>query len=223
MVSFTLQEFLDLIAGYTTQFWPVGLVAYVLGVLVAIMAIRHAHNASKVVCGVLALVWLWVGVVFNGFYFTRLSSSAMVFAVLFVIEGILLAVIGVLRGDLSFNVKADVYGVIGGLVILYALVGYPAIGYLLGRGYPEALLLGLAPCPTTAFTLGILLWSDRPLPKLVLVVPILYAIGAGLIAAPRGIVEDFGLLALGIAVPIAILYRERMEARKLGLGTQSNA
>jgi len=214
MVTFTLQEFLEMIANYNIAYWPMPLVTYSLGVIVAISAMAKTGYASRVASGVLVFYWLWVGIVFNGLVFSELSNTSMVFAVLFVIEGILLAVAGVLKTDLWYHAKADRYGLVGSIAILYGMVGYPVIEHLLGRGYPRSLLLGLVPCPTIAFTLGLLLWSARPLPKAVLVIPVFYALGGGMLAASQGILEDVGLVLVALATAGMILLSDRGARRE---------
>lgn len=223
MVTFTLQEFLDMIAGYNMAVWPLPLVTYALGIAALLFARSNRAYASKVVAAVLAFFWLWVGIVFNGIVFSELSNTAVVFAVVFVVQGLLLAATGIYRRDLSFSVRADRFGLAGGLAILYSMVGYPAIGFLLGRGYPQALLLGLVPCPTIAFTLGMLLWSDRPLPKVVLVIPVLYALSGGALAVSQGIVEDVGMIVMALIAASMILYRDRARGGALRLGGQGSA
>lgn len=213
MSPFTLEEFLDMIASYNFTYWPMPLLVYALGGVAVILPVARAAYASSAVSAVLAFFWLWVGIVFNGLVFSELSPTATIFAILFVIQGILLTVMGVFRRELSFSVQADAYGLVGALTILYGMAGYPAIEYLLGRGYPQSLLLGLVPCPTIVFTLGMLLWSDTPLPKSVLVIPVLYAIAGGAIAASQGIVEDIGLIAAALTVTTMILHRDRSERR----------
>ena len=88
------------------------------------------------------------------------------------------------------------------------MVGYPAIEYILGRGYPRLLLTGLAPCPTAIFTLGMLLWSAGTLPKSVLVIPCLYAL-SGIVPISFGIVEDIGLVIAGLVTAFMILRSDR--------------
>jgi hypothetical protein len=223
VITFTLQEFLDMIAHYNTTFWPMAIVTYALGLVAVISAFSNRSYASRLIAGVLAFFWLWVGIVFNGLVFSELSNSSIAFAVLFVIQGLLLALAGIYRRDLSFSVKADVYGLVGSLAILYGMVGYPALELLLGRGYPQALLLGLVPCPTISFTLGMLLWSDRPLPKGLLVIPVLYALSGGALAVSQGIVEDMGMIALALIAASMILYRERATEPTLRLGGEGGA
>lgn len=40
------------------------------------------------------------------------------------------------------------YGMTGSLLMLYAMMIYPALGYFLGHVYPKAPTFGV-PCPTT--------------------------------------------------------------------------
>jgi hypothetical protein len=48
------------------------------------------------------------------------------------------------------------------------MVVYPLLGIRFGHSYPRAPLFGVAPCPTTIFTFGLLLWATRSVPGLFL-------------------------------------------------------
>jgi len=222
MDPFTMQEFLTLIADNNTRFWPVALIAYALGIAAVVLLLRRAKVASAFAAAVLALFWLWAGVMFNALVFSRLWPGAVGIAVLFVIQAGLLAVTGVWKSQLRFSVTTDVAGVVGGLAILYATVGYPAVAALMGRGYPQSLLLGLTPCPTVVFTLGWLLWSCRPLPKALLVIPVLIALAMGGMAASLGIVEDFGLVITAVVAAGLLLARDRKVGHSLKVGAQGS-
>jgi hypothetical protein len=58
------------------------------------------------------------------------------------------------------------------------------------------------------FTSGLLLWTDRRVPKYVLVIPLLWSLGA-VLPISLGVVEDLGLLLSGLAATAMILYRDR--------------
>ncbi|NPV06847.1 MAG: hypothetical protein HPY83_02650 [Anaerolineae bacterium] len=66
------------------------------------------------------------------------------------------------------------------------------------RGYLRPLPFGLVPCPLTAFTQGLLLWSEKGLPRYILVMPVLYSL-SGVIPVSLGIVEDVGLVLVGLS------------------------
>ena len=71
-----------------------------------------------------------------------------------------------------------------------------------------------APCPTTIFTLGLLLWAEPPVPRGAVVVPALWA-GIGTVGAVvLGVPEDFGLtIAAVIAILVALFAPQRAEQR----------
>jgi hypothetical protein len=203
--TFTLAQFLEMISRYNMTFWPLQLVAYGLGAVVVFLAVRISRYSGRIISAILAFFWLWVGLVFNLVYFSSLYPLAIVFVILFVIEAGILIFSGVFEQTLSFKPKNDIYGLVGALFVLYSMFGYPAIEYLLGRGYPSLLPFGLVPCPMTTFTLGIFLWSDERPKWYILAVPILYAL-SGVIPIWKGIVEDIGLVAAGLVTILLITY-----------------
>lgn len=213
MFPFTLQEFLDLIGSYNTAYWPLPLITYGLSIIAVILAWLKSGSASKAVTVILSLFWLWIGIVFYGFWLSKLSTLALIFTVPLVIQAVLFAWKGVFRSDFTFKPRADIYGLVGGLAILYSLAGYPLIETLLGRGYPQTLLIGMTPCPTAVFTLGMLLWSAHPTPWLVAAFPVFYAIVNGIIVPTVGIVEDLGMLAVGLITFGLLLFRNKKEGK----------
>jgi hypothetical protein len=76
-------------------------------------------------------------------------------------------------------------------------VAYPLLGYAAGHRYPATPTFGL-PCPTTIFTLGLLLWADRPMPRWLLAVPIAWSALGASAALQLGVPEDLGLVAAGV-------------------------
>jgi hypothetical protein len=204
----TFDGLLQVFVSYNTDIWPMQIVAYGLGVVALIFGVSSTRYSSRMVAGVLTFFWLWTGLVFSTLYFPRAMPVALVFAPMFVAEGVIIALSGVFRRGLSFGFKPGLYGALGWLFVLYAMVGYPAIEYLLGRGYPRLLAFGLADCPTTVFTSGLLLWTDRRVPKYVLVIPLIWSLSA-VLPVYLGIVEDVGLFVSGVAATAMILYRDR--------------
>jgi hypothetical protein len=106
------------------------------------------------------------------------------------------------RGRLRFSPVADWRGATGGILIAYALLAYPLLGWLAGHRYPRAPTFGV-PCPTAIFTLGILLLAAPPVPRVAYIVPVLWAAVGSVAAFALGVPEDLGLLAAGIAALVA--------------------
>jgi len=130
----------------------------------------------------------------------------------FVVESMLLVFYGFYMSELIFRVRADLIGAVGWASILYGLLGYPLIASLLGRGYPQSLVVGLAPCPTVVFTLGLLFWSERRLTKAILAIPLFYALVGGAMVSSKGVVEDLGMIIIAMAMIGVVIYRDRIQA-----------
>ena len=65
------------------------------------------------------------------------------------------------------------------------------LGYFLGHRYPAAPSFGL-PCPTTIFTLGLLLWKRDKMPAWLFLIPLLWSAIGFSAALVLGMKEDVG-------------------------------
>jgi hypothetical protein len=214
-VPFTFEEFLEMLERFNTDWWPVHLIMYALAAAAIYLAIKKTRHSGQVVTGILVFFWIWVGTVFNLLYFSRLYPMAYLFVVLFIVEGIILTVAGLFWHRLTFRVRADLLGFVGGILIIYALIGYPLITNFTGRGYPHLMLTGMMPCPTAIFTLGLLLWTEKPMPKIVPVIPVIYAL-TGFVPVKLGVVEDIGLVVAGIVTGLLLVYGDRNSLQRKG-------
>ncbi len=196
-VPFTVEQFLEVFRRYNETLWPAQWLLYALGIAAVVLVFRSTPLASRVVSGILATLWLWMGVVYHLTFFRAINPAAMIFGIAFIAEGALFAWLGVGRGRLSFRPRRKLAAAAGGLFVLYALVVYPLLGYALGHRYPAAPTFGL-PCPTAIFTFGLLLWADSPVPRSVFLVPVLWGVVGTSAAVQLGMREDFGLLVAAI-------------------------
>ncbi len=94
------------------------------------------------------------------------------------------------------------------MFIAYALLLYPALGYLLGHGYPAAPSFGV-PCPTSIFTLGLLVWAGPSIPRRLFAIPLAWSAVATSAAVTLGMIEDFGLLAAAVVTVGWLVFRRR--------------
>jgi hypothetical protein len=199
-------ELLDLFTRYNNDLWPVHVLAYALAVAaVALVFVGSRVWADRLISGALAVLWVWLGVVFQGLYATDIDQTlGLVYAALFVLEAYLLFRHGVLSRRLAFRPRNGLVGVFAWLALGYAVVVYPVIGAVLGHGWPESPLLGMAPCPTTIATFGLLLLAMPAVPKSLFVVPFLWAVLAPPAAMGGGVYEDAGLLLAGVVTFAAL-------------------
>ncbi len=211
-LPFTVDEFFQLFEDYNLAIWPVPVVAYVFGVAAVLYAARGTQYSDSIVCTVLGLFWLWMGVVYHIGFFAAINKVAYAFGALYVIQGALFLVIGAFRGRLSFGFQPNAFCAAGALFILYAMVVYPLLNILLGHAYPRSPGFGVAPCPTTIFTFGLLLWTNSQVPKHILVVPALWSLIGFSAVVKLGVLEDTGVLLAGVVGTAMLLYRDRSRA-----------
>ena len=196
-LPFTLEQFLEIFKRYNQSVYPMQIIFYMLAALVIFLSVRMITNASKIINSILAFQWFWMGTVYHLLYFSQINKAAYLFGTLFIIQGLLFLYQGVFNNKLSYKFTPGLLGVSGAVLVIFALVLYPVIGYTFGHIYPSSPTFGL-PCPTTIFTLGIFLWSDKRLPVIMLVIPFLWSLIGFFAALKLGIFEDTGLLIAGL-------------------------
>lgn len=203
-MPFTRDEFLALFAAYNRAVWPTQLVLLAIAVTCVVAIVRGRPGATRGALAGLAVLWLWMAVAYHWVYFTRINPMAWVFGAMFAAQAVALAV-AALRGP-TRHVAPRLDRVLGLGLVGYALVIYPAIGQLSDHPWPSAPSFGL-PCPTTIFTLGVLLAATpRPRRRLA-ILPALWA-GVGSFAPfAFGVWEDLGLTIAAVVVVVRLLVR----------------
>lgn len=207
-LPFTIEQFLSVFEKYNLSVWPMQIVLVLIAILAIILSIRKINQSDKIISIALGFFWLWIGIAYHFAYFASINKAAYFFGVLFIMQGLLFLFVGVMKSKLSFKFQFNFYGILGSLFILYALVIYPVLGYFFGHVYPKNPTFGL-PCPTTIFTFGLLLWTDRHVPKYVLAIPLIWSIIGFGAALSLGVKEDYGLLIAGVLGSILIIIRDR--------------
>ncbi len=199
MLAFTPEVFLSLFEQYNTAIWPLQIVAYALGVLAVFLTLRPGRVAGRLVAAVLAEFWLWIGVVYHFVFFATINFAAPVFGVVFIVQGLLLAWTGVVRGRLDFRFRGDPAGWIGLGFALFAMAIYPLLGLLAGHVWPRAPMFGVTPVPTTIFTIGLLLLTAHRVPLSLMAIPVLWSLVGGTASWLLNIPEDIALPIAGVA------------------------
>jgi hypothetical protein len=157
----------------------------------------------------LTLLWLWLGVVFQGIYVRDVSPVlGVVGAVVFIGQSVLIARAGILRSEIAFRPAVNISTLVGTAAIVYALAIYPLLGVAFGHPYPAAPLFGAAPCPTTIVTFGLFLLARPPFPRHLLALPMVWAILGPLGAVQQGVAEDIALFAVGILTVALVIVRD---------------
>jgi hypothetical protein len=206
-LPFTIEQFLSVFEEYNLSVWPMQIALVLIAILAIILSIRKINRSDKIISIALAFFWLWIGIVYHFAYFTSINKAAYFFGALYIIQGLLFLFVGGMKSKLSFKFQPNSYGIVGSLFILYALIIYPGLGYFFGHVYPKNPTFGL-PCPTTIFTFGLLLWTDKNVPKYILAIPLIWSIIGFVAALSLGVKEDYGLLIAGVLGSILIIIRD---------------
>lgn len=205
---FGIQEFMGVFASYNLAVWPMQIGLYLLAGLAILLALRDTRRSDRVIGAILAFLWAWMGLIYHIAFFSVINPAAYFFGGLFLLQALLFLGYGLLAGRLTFQLKGNVPGVMGGILVAYALVVYPVLVTASGHPYPATPTFGL-PCPTTIFTFGLLLWARSRVSRWLLLVPALWSVIGTSAAVSLGITQDYGLLGAGIVGTLMILWRNR--------------
>lgn len=205
-MPFTVEQFLKVFAAYNQAVYPTQIFLVLAAFAAIFFSVKPNKISSKSVATILSFLWIWSGIVYHLLFFSRINRFAYLFGAVFILQAAVIFYSGVVKGALSFRFPFDKNGLAGTMILYYAVVFYPVLGYFFGHSYPEAPTFGV-PCPTTIFTFGLLLWTNKKVPFYVLIVPLLWAAIGSSAAILFGIYEDLGLLAAGIACATLFLWR----------------
>lgn len=212
-MPFTIDEYLAVLEVYNRSIWPLQIIAYGLGALVVLLALRRTAAGDRLIGAVLSVFWLWSGVFYHMLNCRSINHASFWFGLLFVVQGLLLLITLAARGGPGFQFRFNGYGMTGALFVLYALLMYPLLGPLFGHVYPRSPEFGVSPDTVTIFTFGVLLWTVESVPRYLFIIPFVWAMIGSIIALAVGLPEDIGLFVAGIAGSLLILHRERRELK----------
>lgn len=213
MLPFDAHQFFEVFARYNSAVWPAPIGLELAALVAVVLALHPGAGSDRGIGFILGGLWLWMGGVYHLGFFRAVNPAATLFGVLFVLEGVLLLAIIAGRGRLHFGWTRTTPGIVGAVLVVYALVVYPILAHALGHRYPAAPTFGL-PCPTTILTLGLLLWAEPPGHWGLLVIPLAWSVLGASAAVQLGMWEDLGLVAAG-ALSFALLLLPRPAETRL--------
>jgi hypothetical protein len=214
-LPFTIEQFLAVFAAYNTSVWPMQIILNLLGILAIGLCFRSTVP-SQVIAAILAVLWAWTGVAYHWMFFAAVNPAAKIFALLFIAQAGIFLVLGMLKRSLVFGFEKSWKSYIGAVLLLYGMLVYPVLGHILGHTYPSCPTFG-APCPTTIFTFGLLMWTKGRVKWYILILPLIWSlIGFGA-ALKLGIYEDVGLLVSGLVGTIVLLATRDLQSDKTAL------
>jgi len=209
------EDFYSTLQTYNETVLSVTIIAYLLGITAIYLTLKKSENSSKMISTILSFLWIWSGIVFFIIFFGPMETEFLgqtmpgiwyLGGALFIIQGILFLIFGVIRDSLSFGMAGDGNSVVGVILITYATIVYPIIGFLTGFSYPRYPVFGTGPCPLTIFTLGFLQWTDRKMPIIIAIIPFIWSLMGIMPILALDVWADVGLMLSGIIGFPLILY-----------------
>ena len=203
-MPFTIKEFFSVFIAYNAAIWPAQIIAYILGMVAVSALFMERPLSSRLILAILALMWAWNGIGYHFLFFSRINPAAIVFAGLFVLQALLLAACAVAGPGVWFRMGRDFRSLVGYAVIVNAMLIYPMQSIDAGHGLMAGPMFGVTPCPTTIFTIGMLMLARGRWVLWLSVIPFLWSL-IGLAAAVQlGMSEDLGLPIAGVALVLMI-------------------
>lgn len=209
MIMFTTEVYLRLLERYAEALWPAPLVAAALAVAMLYLVLRPRPWSDRPLLGLLAVLQ-WLAALWHMAYFATVNWAAWGFGAALALQGLLFAWGLVSPRPLAFRFRPDLFGWVGLALAVAALAVYPLAAWLADQAWPRALLLVLAPVPTVAFTLGLLIMAEACVPRRLLAIPALWCLVWGLAAWTLALPEDLAFCLAGLAAVALALRKNRM-------------
>ena len=212
MLPFTAETLFSSFEQYNRALWPLPILAVALALAIILVTLRPVRGGDRAIGALVALAWLWIGVGYHFLHFAAIDFAAPLYGALFVLEGLLLAWTGVVRGNARLPLRRRP-----------VRLGRPrardrrgarlAARRLWGHGWQSLRVAVLAPGPTAAFTLGLLLLTGGRTPLHLAVIPLLWTLVAGATAWILAIPQDLALPVAGLGAFGLILWKNRRQTR----------
>ena len=200
-LPFSHDAFLDVFGAYNTRLWPAVVLLWVLTAAAAWRWRSAPRSQARPIFALLALHWAWSGIAYHWLFFRPINPVAALFSAGFVVQAVLFAWLA-LRSR-SYDMATDPMRTsIAGALLVYGLI-YPIIGLGTALEYPRLPLFAV-PCPTTLVTAGVLIGTNG-VPRIVVIVPILWAVIGSSAAFMLGIYADLALVAAGALLAVDVL------------------
>jgi hypothetical protein len=176
---FSPRAYFRMIERLNETLWPAHLLTLALGCVILVFALRPTPTRLRVVWAALALLWIWIAWSFLWRRYSAINWAAVYAVPLFALQALLLLMEARSRGSTG-NGPHRRRRAVGLVLLLVGLAGYPVIAPILGRGWEQAEVFGLAPDPTVVATLGVAILLPARSGGWLLAIPMAWCLISGL-------------------------------------------
>jgi hypothetical protein len=208
LVLFTPETYFRLFERYHRDWWPLQLACMAMAAVILLCLWLQPARAGRVIAILLAISWAWVGWAFLHLRFAPVHWVADWYAVAFVLQALLLLVLGASRRGVELETGYPVRAGIGIVILLGALLVMPATGHLTGREWLQTELFAMTPDATVLATLGLLLLVKGRVATWLAVIPVAWCFVTGatlrVLEAPAAMILPAGavLSIASMLVPV---------------------
>ena len=189
------EVFFNNVSAYNVSIFPMQIITLIVAIILTyLLFVRPSTGVNKLIKAYLSLTFVWFVLMFpfEGVLKIIFGLVHIVIAILFFID--------IFTAKIEFKfpeTSGKRYFMLFLLFSAFAL--YPLIEYMSGHLYPKILLFGVAPCPTTIFSLALLIGAVPKVGKIIFILLIFPAIFSGLsVPIMLGVWADLLLLVSGI-------------------------
>ncbi len=189
------EVFFNNVSAYNVSIFPMQIITLVVAVILTyLLFVRPSTGVSKLIKIYLSFTFVWFALMFpfEGVLKIIFGLVHIVIAILFFID--------IFTAKIEFKfpeTSGKRYFML--FLIFSAFALYPLIEYMSGHLYPKILLFGVAPCPTTIFSLALLVGAVPKVGKIIFILLIFPAIFSGLsVPIMLGVWADLLLLFTGV-------------------------
>lgn len=208
---FSVQAYEGMFEILNATLWPIHVLTFAIGVAIAVLVLRPGDASTRLVCGTLAVLWIWIGWHFLATQYAVINWAAAYVAPVFAAQGLLFGLFAVMPKWLNLGLPASVPSRLALALLLFAVALYPVASFALGRPWHSVEFFGISPDPTVVATLAILALSRGALSRIAWVVPLLWCAISGLTLWGLGSAE-FLIAPVAAVTAIALTLFIRREA-----------
>jgi hypothetical protein len=179
-LMFSPQAYWRLVARHNDAWWPAQLAGLVAAFALMVMLRESAGWAQRIVLGILAAAWAWVGWSFFWLRYSEIFLGAAALAQACAAQAVMLATAAILPVTPQREVRSRTR--IAAMVVGAAALAYPLLAWCTDHRWIEAEVFGFMPDPTALATVAALLGAPRQTQwerVLLAVIPMLFLLLGG--------------------------------------------
>jgi len=204
------EEWWSIIEAYGTRIWPVQIVFYIVAILLIVwLLFKPGRVQNWLTTLYFSIAFAWNGIVFFLILakdITGVRYGNYFFGSIFIIVSVLFAV-DLFRKKMHFSLRAAGWRKYATLALMLLVFCYPLFGIAFGHHFPNLIIPGTFPCPTTALGLLVLTTALPRVNKIAYILLLFWAIPfPPLIQIPKyGVYEDAIMFVSGVYSLVLLL------------------